>query len=83
MGVKQSEAAQGAGIPEYKVRTLEAGVVHDQVALGRLRAFFEQSGVEFLGWGDVSRGVFYGVGVRWKITNSADQVFATLDTSPP
>ena len=66
LDVKQSDVSKLVSMPEHKVRGLETGSLQDGSAQVRLRAFYEAQGVEFLGWGDVSRGVFYGVGVRWK-----------------
>lgn len=66
LDIKQSEVSRLASMPEHKLRALEGGVASDDAASRRLRTFYEERGIEFLGWGDVSRAVFYGVGVRWK-----------------
>jgi transcriptional regulator with XRE-family HTH domain len=63
---KQSEVARLSGLPVHKIQSLEAGTGKDLAAGEKLRDFYERENVEFLGWGDVSREVFYGVGVRWK-----------------
>ncbi len=72
LDVKQSEVSRLASVSEHKLRALENGSATDDVASRRLRTFYEERGVEFLGWGDVSRGVFYGVGVRWKNRDALD-----------
>ena len=66
LGLKQSEVVRLARMPATRIRSLETGVERDRTAQTRLRMFYEQQGVEFLGWGDVTRDLFYGVGVRWK-----------------
>lgn len=62
---KQSEIASLSNLPERKIGALEAGALTDQNAITRLRSFYEREKVTFLGWGDVTSGLFYGVGVRW------------------
>lgn len=62
---KQSEIVTLTKIPEHKIRSLEARKQIDEESIRRLRTFYEENGVQFLGWGDVTRGAFYGVGVRW------------------
>ena len=66
LNLKQSEIAELSGISEHKIRNLEMSRPTDELTSKALRRFYEANGIEFLGWGDVSRGVFYGVGVRWK-----------------
>lgn len=67
LNLKQSKLAELSGISEHKIRNLETGRPTDEHSHKALRSFYEENGIEFLGWGDVSRGVFYGVGVRWKV----------------
>jgi transcriptional regulator with XRE-family HTH domain len=62
---KQSEIVALSKIPEHKIRALEAKKQSDEDSVRRLRNFYEESGIQFLGWGDVTRDVFYGVGVQW------------------
>ncbi len=64
LNLKQSDIVTLAKISEYKIRSLEAKRPVDEQSQKLLRTFYEINGIEFLGWGDVSRGVFYGVGVR-------------------
>ena len=63
---KQSEIVALAKIPEHKIRALEAKKQIDEDSIRGLRTFYEENGIQFLGWGDVTRDVFYGVGVRWR-----------------
>lgn len=74
LDVKQSEVSRLVSMPEHRIRVLEAGLEKNATAHTRLRAFYESNGVEFLGWGDVSRGVFYGVGVRWQLEVDSDRI---------
>lgn len=62
----QAEVAQSASVGQRKVGQLESGTSVEQSSLLRLRAFYEYENVEFLGWGDVTSDLFYGVGVRWR-----------------
>ena len=63
---QQSEIAAILKITEYRVRILETDKAIDVVAAKVLRSYYEGQGVEFLGWEDISRELYYGVGVRWK-----------------
>ncbi|WP_166096767.1 XRE family transcriptional regulator [Rhizobium flavescens] len=63
---KQSEIAGLLNMAERKIGQLEAGGSTDQQSSHRLRSFYEREGIAFLGWGDVTSGLFYGVGVRWR-----------------
>ncbi|WP_422369865.1 XRE family transcriptional regulator [Hoeflea sp.] len=62
----QAHVAQRASLGQRKIGQLESGTSVEQSSLARLRAFYEQENIEFLGWGDVTSDLFYGVGVRWK-----------------
>jgi transcriptional regulator with XRE-family HTH domain len=62
----QAEVARSAGVGQRKIGQLESGASFEQSPLVRLRTYYEQENVEFLGWGDVTSNLFYGVGVRWK-----------------
>lgn len=65
LGKEQSEIAQHAKISVDAVKGLERSVDSGR-AYETLRSWYENEGVEFMGWGDVSSRKFYGVGVRWK-----------------
>lgn len=65
LGSAQKEIARLAGIPERKMASVELGKGFTSESYEALRQYYENAGVVFLGWGDVSRKVFYGVGVRW------------------
>lgn len=62
---KQSEIANISNMAERKIGQLESGVSIDHPSSLRLRSFYEREGIAFLGWGDVTSGLFYGVGVKW------------------
>lgn len=64
---KQSDLVKLVKISEHKIRSLEAYETKDQPALVRLREYYEKNGIEFLGWGDVSRAMCFGTGVRWRV----------------
>ena len=66
MGLQQREVAALAAITLRKMAALETGVDYSVEAFKSLRNFYEEEGVEFMGWGDVSTQRFYGVGVRWR-----------------
>ncbi|MDM7980194.1 MAG: XRE family transcriptional regulator [Rhizobium sp.] len=63
---KQSEIANLSRMTERKIGQLEAASSIDKPSSLRLRSFYEGEGVSFLGWGDVTSGLFFGVGVQWK-----------------
>jgi hypothetical protein len=65
---KQSEIGDLSGISQRKIGVMETAAIADHAASLRLRSFYENEGIEFLGWGDVTSGLFYGVGVR-RISN--------------
>lgn len=65
---KQSEIADFSGVNQRKIGLLETGGLVDQASLLRLRSYYEREGIAFLGWGDVTSGLFYGVGVKWGAT---------------
>lgn len=68
---KQSEISYLSNLPERKVGSLEAGALADHNAITHLRSFYEREKIAFLGWGDVTSGLFYGVGVRWRENDKA------------
>ncbi|MDX1016369.1 XRE family transcriptional regulator [Sinorhizobium medicae] len=43
----------------------------------KLLRYYQESGVEFTGWGDPVTGKYYGVGVRWKAALLTDPANAT------
>lgn len=63
---KQSEIASASGMAVRKIAHLEAGLSADQESTLRLRLFYERERIAFLGWGDVTSGLYYGVGVKWE-----------------
>lgn len=65
LGKEQSEIASLAKIGIDALKGLERSV-YNGPAYEILRAWYEEQGVEFMGWGDVSSRKYFGVGVRWK-----------------
>ncbi|NKK72470.1 XRE family transcriptional regulator [Rhizobium leguminosarum bv. viciae] len=63
--LEQAEVAESVGLSLAVVQNLERGR-KSSGPYDKLRSWFETAGVEFTGWGDVSTGKYYGVGVRWK-----------------
>lgn len=61
---EQAEIAEASGLPLKTLRALEHGASLPEPH-AKLRKFYEDAGVEFMGWGDVATDRFYGVGVRW------------------
>jgi len=64
MGTEQTEVADALGIRVAVMRDLERGKPSAPFQ-DKLRKWYEAKGIEFVGWGDVSTGKYYGVGVRW------------------
>jgi len=67
---KQSDIAGLTGLPQRKIGLMETGKWVDQASALCLRSYYERDGIAFLGWGDVTSGLFYGVGVRWERRHS-------------
>ncbi|MDO1585630.1 XRE family transcriptional regulator [Rhizobium oryzicola] len=65
VGKEQAEVARSAGISLDALKSLEKNVMR-QSSYSKLRQWFEDQGVEFTGWGDISTQTFVGVGVRWR-----------------
>ncbi|WP_245509904.1 XRE family transcriptional regulator [Rhizobium laguerreae] len=60
----QAQVAEAANLTVDVVKGLES----EARARGphqALKEWYQHEGVEFTGWGNVSTGKFYGVGVRW------------------
>ncbi|MFW8644405.1 hypothetical protein ACOJBO_25710 [Rhizobium beringeri] len=60
----QRIVAEEAGLSQKAIIALEQGGDHANSDFRRLREYYEEQGIEFLSWGDTSRNLFYGVGVR-------------------
>lgn len=62
---EQADVAKATALSIAVIQNLERGrkshAAHEQ-----LRSWYMAEGLEFLGWGDVVSGKYYGVGVRWK-----------------
>ncbi|MDX0299363.1 XRE family transcriptional regulator [Sinorhizobium meliloti] len=68
LNVSLAKLAHDSGIERRQLSALENHSDFSKVEFDRLRAYYESVGIEFLGQGDVSKNLFYGVGVRWKPT---------------
>lgn len=66
LNVPLKKLAQDSGIERRQLSALENDTDFSKEAFDRLRNYYESEGIEFLGEGDVSKKLFYGVGVRWK-----------------
>lgn len=73
---EQAEVAMATGLSVAVIQNLERGRV-SRLPQEQLRAWFEANNVEFTGWGDITTGKYYGVGVRWKASKGAP-----FETSP-
>jgi DNA-binding XRE family transcriptional regulator len=65
LGVNRSTVAKAAGVSLKDLAELEAGRLLATQDYERLRSYYAEVGIEFLGFGDVRSGLYYGVGVRW------------------
>lgn len=65
LNLKQTQVAEAANLTLDVIKGLE-NETRAREPHRRLKDWYEQQGVEFTGFGDVSSGKFYGVGVRWK-----------------
>ncbi|MFS2180073.1 helix-turn-helix domain-containing protein [Rhizobium pisi] len=64
-GLDQLTVARDVDLHKTVLARLETGSFEPDAG-DRLRQYYEAAGIEFLGWGDVSENLHYGVGVRWK-----------------
>ncbi|WSH63696.1 helix-turn-helix domain-containing protein [Rhizobium ruizarguesonis] len=60
----QDEIAGLTGLSRATVKSLESGEAWVE-SHRTLLAFYENAGVEFLGWGDPVANHYFGIGVRW------------------
>ncbi|KWV59445.1 hypothetical protein AS026_28680 [Rhizobium altiplani] len=61
----QADVAEEIGLSVATVKALERGG-HWTDTSATMQLYFENQGVEFVGWGDASTRRYFGVGVRWK-----------------
>ncbi|MGO8005017.1 helix-turn-helix domain-containing protein [Rhizobium ruizarguesonis] len=66
LGRSRALVAQEAKVPFKELGALEAGEHSSTETVTRLRDYFANSGIEFLGWGDLGSRTYFGVGVRWR-----------------
>lgn len=64
LGLKQADVAEKSDVSVNAIVKLELGQPWPS-SLEKLRKFYIDRGVEFLGWSDVRTQYYYGVGVRW------------------
>jgi transcriptional regulator with XRE-family HTH domain len=72
LGVGRSTLSKNTGIKLREITALEARTDFSRREYDRLRDYYDRAGIEFMGWGDVQKGWFYGVGVRWKPSSGQD-----------
>ncbi|WP_223217135.1 helix-turn-helix domain-containing protein [Rhizobium cauense] len=60
----QAEIAELAGLSRATVKSLESGKVWEE-SHRTLLTFYQNAGVEFVGWGDPVTNGYFGIGVRW------------------
>ncbi len=65
LGKEQSEVAESAKITRTMIQNIERGK-KSRPSQDQLQKWYEANGIEFVGWGDVATGKYYGVGVRWR-----------------
>lgn len=75
----QDEIAGLAGLSRATVKSLELGKAWEE-SHRALLAFYENVGIEFLGWGDPVANLYFGIGVRW---SSGPPEPVSLSTSAP
>jgi DNA-binding XRE family transcriptional regulator len=62
----QRAVAKETNLSQKTIIALEQAGDHSTSDFRRLREYYEGLGIEFLSWGDTSRNLYYGVGVRRK-----------------
>ncbi|NEI37711.1 hypothetical protein GR204_27735 [Rhizobium leguminosarum] len=60
----QRVVAEETNLSQKTIIALEQVSDHSNSEFRRLREYYESQGLEFLSWGDTSRNLYYGVGVR-------------------
>lgn len=73
LGTSRAEVASESDISLKDLASLEAGAEYSGEAYQRLRAYYNENGIEFMGTGDVRTGLYYGVGVRWAVLGPATE----------
>lgn len=64
LGKEQSEVAASSKVTRTMIQNIERGN-KSRPSQDQLQKWYEAIGIEFVGWGDVATGKYYGVGVRW------------------
>jgi len=65
LGASRAEISDKSELTLKDLAALESGGTYSGDEYLRLRAYFVEAGIEFMGVGDVRTGLYYGVGVRW------------------
>ena len=66
-GLSQRDVEERTGIARKSLVFAEGHTAPRPRTLSRLRSFYEEQGLEFLGTVDVSSGLATGLGVRWRM----------------
>ncbi|QKK18887.1 helix-turn-helix transcriptional regulator [Rhizobium indicum] len=69
LGASRADVASNSNIGLKDLAALEAGSTYSGDEYQRLRAYYIEAGIEFMGAGDVRTGLYYGVGVRRASSN--------------
>ncbi|TBF37010.1 helix-turn-helix domain-containing protein [Rhizobium leguminosarum] len=73
LGRSRAMVAQEAKVPIKELGALEAGEHSSTETVTRLRDYFTDLGIEFLGRGDLGSRTYFGVGVRWRSLKTKSQ----------
>jgi len=65
LGASRAEVSDKSDLTLKDLAALESGGTYSGDEYLRLRAYYVEAGIEFMGAGDVRTGLYYGVGVRW------------------
>ncbi len=65
LGINRATVAGAVKVSLQDLAALETGKLTATEQFQRLRSYFIEAGIEFMGLGDVSSAAYYGVGVRW------------------
>lgn len=66
LNASRAEVSKSSGISLKQLAALEAGTQIGSSEHRSLRLYYDETGIEFMGLGDVRTGLYYGVGVRWR-----------------
>lgn len=66
LNASRIEVSKSSGISLKELAAVEVGTQVASSAYRSLRLYYGETGIEFMGAGDVRTGLYYGVGVRWR-----------------